>query len=216
MTVYVDSANTDDIIEARRLGYVSGVTTNPTLMRKVTKDPLGHLRDILTLADTWDFYYQPCGAYSSLLAEAEEAWSLDPERVIIKVPATKDGAVLASALTDRGLRVALTAAQYPGAMLAAAAIGCHGVIPYVDRAYRDFRVDPEIVSALARLKRGNTRIIAASIKNVSQFVRAFADGADAVTAPVSVLDEVLSHPAALDAETAFLREYDPDRRAPET
>jgi transaldolase len=207
MDIYVDSADRDDILRAMDLGFVRGVTTNPTLMRRVTKDPLEHARELIAITDSWDFYYQPCGAYRSILEEASEAWSLRPDRVIIKVPATTAGIAHARLLTEREIRVALTAAQTPNAMIAAAALGCHAVIPYVDRAWRDPRVDAEIVAALASLRSGPTRIVAASVKNTGQFTKAFADGADAVTAPVAVLEEILNHPAALEAEAAFLDEY---------
>lgn len=213
MRIYLDSADRDDIIAAKSLGFVSGVTTNPTLMRRVTKDPLMQAQELLAHIESWDFYYQPCGAYSSMLQEARQAWSANPEQVIIKVPATKAGAVLAKILTDLEIRVALTAAQTPNAMIAAAAIGCEAVIPYVDRAWRDPRVDSEIVAALAKLRSGSVQIVAASVKNVGQFTRAFSDGADAVAAPIAVLEEILSHPAALEAEAAFADEYRADRPA---
>lgn len=216
MEIYVDSADRGDILAARSLGFVNGVTTNPTLMRRVTKDPLRHLRELLESTGSWDFYYQPCGAYSNVMEEVEEAWSASRENVIIKVPATKAGAALAKVLTDREMRVALTAAQTPNAMIAAAALGCHAVIPYVDRACRDPRVDSEVVAALAQIRNGPVQIVAASVKNIGQFTKAFSDGADAVAAPIAVLEEVLNHPATLEAEAAFADEYRADRPAERT
>jgi transaldolase len=110
-------------------------------------------------------------------------------------------------LRIRGIRVSITAAQMPTAMIIAEATGCEAVIPYVDRAWRDERTENHLVKALARVRRGDTRIIAASVKNIGQFVEAFADGADGVSAPLAVLESLLSHPAALEAERAFLEEY---------
>jgi transaldolase len=211
MKVYLDSASRDDVLAAAQLGFVHGVTTNPTLMRVVTKDPLRHAAELLASTKMEDFYYQPCGAYSSLLDEAETAWSLDPDRVIVKVPTTPAGIPVAKSLTDRNIRVALTAAQAASAMVTAEAVGCFAVIPYIDRACRDLRVDSDLVAALARLRTGAVQIVAASVKNVGQFTQAFADGADAVTAPLAVLEQVLSHPASLEAELAFAQEYRAER-----
>ena len=208
--IYLDSADLDDVTAASRLAFVHGVTTNPSLMRVVTKDPLKHAGELLASTTLMDFYYQPSGAYSSLLDEAEAAWSLDPQRVILKLPSTATGIRVAKGLTDRGIRVALTAAQTPNAMIAAEAIGCHAVIPYVDRAWRDPRVGSGLVADLAKVRRGTTQIVAASVKNVGQFTQAFVDGADAVTAPLDVLEQVLNHPAALEAELAFADEYRAD------
>ncbi|MEU8247749.1 transaldolase family protein [Nonomuraea sp. NPDC048916] len=207
MTIYLDSADRDDVHAAVRLAFVHGVTTNPTLMRAVTKDPLEHAKQLLSDTELAEFYYQPCGAYSSLVEEAEMAWSLAPDRVVLKIPATTGGLTMAKSLIGRGIPVALTAAQTPNAMIAAEAAGCVAVIPYVDRALRDHGTDSHLVSALARVRKGGTRIVAASVKNAGQFTQAYLDGADAVTAPLAVLEQVLEHPAALEAERAFAEEY---------
>jgi transaldolase len=207
MTVYLDSADWDEVCAAARLGFIGGVTTNPSLMRAVTADPLKHTEGLLATSDLPELFYQPSGAYSSLQEEALAAWSLDPERVTLKLPATPSGVSLASSLIDRGARVALTAAQTASSMIAAEAVGCVAVIPYVDRAWRDQRTDSQLVRALAQVRRRGARIIAASVKSVGQLTQAFVDGADAVTAPLAVLEEILNHDAALEAEQAFAEEY---------
>ncbi|MGZ3147790.1 transaldolase family protein [Lentzea chajnantorensis] len=207
MTVLLDSADLNDVSAAAALGFVTGVTTNPTLLRQVTSDPLTHAAELLAATDFPEVYYQPTGAHGDLLDEALQAWKLAPERIVLKVPATPGGAVLAQRLVREGVPVSLTAAQSPNAMIIAEAIGAASVIPYVDRAWRDPRIGNDLVRQLAALRRGSTRIVAASVKNAGQFTQAFADGADAVTAPLGVLTQVLAHPAALEAEQAFAGEY---------
>lgn len=207
--ILLDSANLDDIARARALGFVRGVTTNPTLMRKEADDPRRHLERIAAAVEPLELFYQPTGAQASLADEADAVFRLD-RRIVLKLPATPDGVALAGAMVGRGAAVALTAVQSAPAMIVAEAIGCTAVIPYVDRALRDVRTDPQLVSALARLRRRReTRIVAASIKSVGQFVTAFLDGADAVTAPLAVLEALLAHPAALEAERQFAAEYRP-------
>jgi transaldolase len=191
------------------LGYVSGVTTNPTLMRTQTEDPLRQLAEILSITDAGRVFYQPCGAYGPLQEEADSARSISPERVVIKLPSTPTGCAVAGDLVRDGCAVALTAAQSPTAMVAAEAIGCLAVIPYVDRALRDPGTDDDLVRALARVRHGDTGILAASVKNVGQLMRAVVDGADAVTAPFGVLRDLVSHPASLAAESAFAGEFAP-------
>jgi transaldolase len=207
MSILLDSAALGDVERAARLGFVTGITTNPTLMHRETGDPLAHLGDLLRAIATVPVYYQPSGAYGPMLAEAEKAWSLDPQRVVLKLPATPDGAALAGMLVPQGVPVALTAAQSPQAMIVAEAIGCAAVIPYVDRALRDPCVESHLIESLRRVRHGSTRIVAASVKSAGQLLHAVRDGADAVTAPLAVLDELLSHPSSRAAEKAFLAEY---------
>jgi transaldolase len=210
MTILLDSASLSDAAAAAGLGFVRGITTNPTLMRAQTTDPLGRLADLLATVDFADIFYQPTGAYGPLREEAEKAFGLDEERVVLKLPATPDGAALAGATARLGARVSLTAAQAAQAMVVAESIGATAVIPYVDRAQRDLRVETRLVRALARVRRGPTRIVAASVKSPGQLLQAYEDGADAVTAPLPVLEDLLRHPAALEAEHAFAAEYRSD------
>jgi transaldolase len=211
MNLYLDSAALGDAVEAAGLGFVRGITTNPTLMRRETRDPLRRLGDLLAAVDLPEIYYQPSGAYGPLQEEAEEAWSQDKNRVVLKLPATPDGAALAGTMVRKGAGVALTAAQTPYAMLVAESMGCAAVIPYLDRAARDIRTDAELIRSLAELKRGTTRVVAASVKNAGQVLHAFRAGADAVTAPLQVLGELLRHPASLEAEHAFSQEFPRDK-----
>jgi transaldolase len=208
MAVYLDSADADDLATAAGMGFVGGVTTNPSLLHAVTEDPLKHAAQLLAATDLREFFYQPTGAYGSLLDEGLAAWDLDPERVVLKLMATPAGVSMAAPLVGRGVRVALTAAQTPVTMAVAEAAGCVAVVPYVDRAWRDARTESHLVRALAELRRRpETRVVAASIKNVGQLTQAFVDGADTVSAPLEVLRQVLDHPAAAEAEQAFAQEY---------
>ncbi|HEY7104333.1 MAG TPA: transaldolase family protein [Mycobacteriales bacterium] len=207
MAIYLDSADPDDLVTATEMGFVTGVTTNPSLMHAATEDPLKHAAQLLAAADLVEFFYQPTGAYGSPLDEALAARDLDPQRVVLKLMATPAGVRLAGTLVARGARVALTAAQTPVTMAVAEAAGCVAVIPYVDRAWRDGRTESHLVRALAELRRSGTRIVAASVKNVGQLTQAFVDGADAVSAPLDVLEQVLDHPAGVEAEQAFAAEY---------
>lgn len=203
MSLLLDSASLQDARTAAELRFVRGVTTNPTLLRRETAEPLTHLAALLNHFEAGDVYYQPTGAPHDAVAEAREAWNHAPERVVLKLMATPPGVRSAVELMGLGARVALTAVQTPQAMAVACAIGCVAVIPYVDRALRDPCTPSRLVAELAAVRNADVRIIAASIKNTGQLVEALRDGADAVSAPLPVLTSLLAHPAALAAETEF-------------
>jgi transaldolase len=207
MTLLLDSANLEDAARAAGLGFVQGITTNPTLLKRAGSDPLRQAEKLLRSAPWREVYYQPTGAYGSLQQEAEQAWDLDRERIVLKLPATPDGLAIAGTMVRLGAKVALTAVQSPQGMAVAESAGCVAVIPYLDRALRDIRTDALLLQSLAKIRRGKTRIVVASVKNVGQVLSAFYDGADAVTAPLAVLEGLLTHPASLEAERDFLQEY---------
>lgn len=205
MTVLLDSASLDDAAAAADLGFVRGITTNPALMARETKEPLAHLDRLLAVFPAGPVCYQPTRtSYDEMNEEARAAASLAPDRVIAKLPATLDAIRLAAALAGDGIRFALTAVYSPAQALLAHEVGCVWVIPYVDRAARHSAgaVVEEQAAILARLQ-SSTRILAASLKTAPQVVDSIISGAHDVTAPLDVLRALPAHPLTESAVREF-------------
>jgi len=205
--ILLDSANIEEINRAAELGFVKGITTNPTLMKRETSDPLKHTNMLLQMGNWEDFYYQPTGAYGSLQKELESVLKLDEKRIVLKLPATNDGIILAKKMSDIGARIALTAAQSSQVMAVAESAGFEAVIPYFDRAMRNICTESTLIASMVKIRSGKTRIIAASIKSIGQVIYTLREGADAVTIPLNLIKELLNHPGSIEAERTFLEEY---------
>ena len=137
MAILLDSASLDDAAAAARLGFVRGITTNPALMARETKEPLAHLARLLEVFPEGPICYQPTSSTPEAMEEqARAAAALAPDRVVAKLPATLEAITLATALYADGIDSALTAVYSPAQALLAHEAGCLWVIPYVDRAAR--------------------------------------------------------------------------------
>ena len=207
MAILLDSAAVDDAAAAAELGFVCGITTNPALMARETKEPLSHLERLLAAFPDGPICYQPTRtACEEMNDEARAAASLAPDRVVAKLPATLDAVRLAAALTNDGIRCALTAVYSPAQALLAHEIGCVWVIPYVDRAARHadggMAVVDSLAAVLARLQ-SSTRILAASLKSAPQVVASILHGAHDITAPLEVLRGLPAHPLTESAVREF-------------
>jgi transaldolase len=207
MTILLDSASVDDARAAAEIGFVRGITTNPALMARETREPLAHLERLLDAFPVGPVCYQPTRtAYAEMYDEARAAASLAPDRVVAKLPATLDAIRLAAVLTDEGLRCALTAVYSPAQALLAHEVGCVWIIPYVDRAARHsdggLAVVDSLAAILARLK-SSTRILAASLKSGPQVTDAIVHGSHDVTAPLDVLRSLPAHPLTESAVRDF-------------
>ena len=207
MAILLDSASVDDAAAAAELGFVHGITTNPALMARETKAPLAHLERLLAAFPSGPVCYQPTRtSYAAMNDEARAAAALAPERVVAKLPATLEAIKLAAALTDDGIRCALTAAYSPAQALLAHETGCIWIIPYVDRAARHsdggLAVVDSLAAMLARLK-SSTRVLAASLKSAPQVVDAILHGSHDVTAPLDVLRGLPAHPLTESAVREF-------------
>jgi transaldolase len=210
MAILLDSASLDDAAAAARLGFVSGITTNPALMRKETDKPLEHLARLLEAFPDGPICYQPTLSTPEEMEEqARAAAALAPDRVVAKLPATLDGVTLASALTAEGIDSALTAVYSPAQALLAHEAGCMWVIPYVDRAARHSAgaVVLEQAALLERLD-STTRILAASLRAAPQVVESILDGAHDVTAPLDVIRALPAHPLTESAVREFAAHWE--------
>lgn len=207
MAVLLDSASVDDAAAAAELGFVHGITTNPTLMARETTRPLSHLGRLLTAFPRGPVCYQPTSSsFSDVSDEARAAASLAPDRVVIKLPATLDAIRVAAALVEDGIRCALTAVYSPAQALLAHEVGCVWVIPYVDRAARQSVGGLVVVDSLAAILQclqSSTRILAASLKSGPQVVESILHGAHDITAPLEVLVSLPAHPLTESAVREF-------------
>jgi transaldolase len=103
MEIYLDTANIDEIREAVKMGVVSGVTTNPSLMERAGR---GDYRQV-----TQEICYLVQGPVSAevvgtkadqMIAEASEIALWSPF-VVIKVPVTAEGLEAMSTLAEAEL-----------------------------------------------------------------------------------------------------------------
>ena len=210
MAILLDSASLDDAAAAAKLGFVSGITTNPALMARETKEPLAHLARLLEVFPAGPICYQPTLSTPEVMEEqARAAAALAPSRVVAKLPATLEAISLAAALHAEGIDSALTAVYSPAQALLAHEAGCLWVIPYVDRAARH-SAGAVVVEQAAILEQldSSTRILAASLKTAPQVVEAILDGAHDITAPLDVIRALPTHPLTESAVREFAAHWE--------
>jgi transaldolase len=210
MAILLDSASLDDAASAARLGFVRGITTNPALMARETKEPLAHLARLLEAFPEGPICYQPTRSTRGEMDEqARAAAALAPDRVVAKLPATLEAVTLATELRADGIRCALTAVYSPAQALLAHEAGCVWIIPYVDRAARHSAgsVVAEQAAVLERLD-SSTRILAASLKTAPQVVDSVLDGAHDITAPLDVIRALPAHPLTESAVREFAAHWE--------
>jgi transaldolase len=206
----VDAASLEDAAAAAKLGFVRGITTNPALMARETKEPLAHLARLLEAFAEGPVCYQPTrSTYEEMDEQARTAAALAPERVVAKLPATLEAITLATELKKDGIHSALTAVYSPAQALLAHEAGCVWIIPYVDRAARH-SAGAVVLDQAAVLEQldSSTRILAASLKSAPQVVEAVLDGAHDVTAPLDVLRALPAHPLTESAVREFAAHWE--------
>lgn len=204
MPLYLDSAQIEDVKQALRLGFVTGVTTNPSLIARTGRPGLEVLKDILSLSDGLVFYQVTADTLAERADQAREVAALDIRRVMVKIPATTDNHTLAAQLRSEGIQCAITAVSSAAQAYLSTLVGATYTIPYVNRLTRELGDGIAILRDCVAVARGTrTKVMAASLKTAEEAVAAVLAGADDITIPLELILALGDHPLSQRAIEDF-------------
>ncbi|MEM6319045.1 MAG: fructose-6-phosphate aldolase [Bacteroidota bacterium] len=213
MRFFIDTANLDDIAEAKDLGILDGVTTNPSLMAKegISGDQAirKHYKAIADLVDGDVSAEVISTDFQGMIEEGQELATIAPN-IVVKVPMIKDGVKALSWFYGQGIRTNCTLIFSAGQAILAAKAGATYLSPFVGRI-DDISWDGiGLISKIAELyavQGYETDILAASIRNSKHIVDAAIAGADIVTCPLSAMLGLLKHPLTDIGLEKFLADH---------
>ena len=212
--LFIDSAAVEDWLDLWPLGLFQGITTNPTLLRRAgvpcTLDALASLVARAAELGCQEIQAQAWGASGAeLLACGKALLSLSPERVVVKLPLTEAAFPAAKTLLASGAKVTLTACYATSQVLAAAALGCTYVAPYLGRIKEGGGDGIAEVLAMQGCLRGlgcPTRLLVASLRSPEELAPLAAAGVDSFTLSPALARQLWSHRATADAVARFERD----------
>jgi transaldolase len=197
MRIFLDTANLQEIRQAARLGVVSGVTTNPSLMAKEKgSDFRGTIEEICSLIDGPVSAEVLSTEPREMIHEARQLASWSPN-VVVKVPISAAGLEATSVLAKEGVKTNLTLCFSVNQALLAALAGATYVSPFVGRLDDVGDNGMELVADVVGVFRNYalpTQVIAASIRHPLHCVAAAKAGAHIATVPYKVLMQMIQHP----------------------
>ena len=207
MKFFIDTADLDEIAEAKSWGCLAGVTTNPSLYAKTG----GKLEDfephMLAIAELCEGL--PVSAESTattvegMVEEARRLSALAPN-IVVKLPICEAGLAACRTLADEGVRVNMTLIFSATQALLAANAGARYISPCVGR-YDDSALDgrAQLADGISWIKNddwsdknpgGQVEIITASVRAPHHVTQAALMGADIATVPMKALKKCLHHP----------------------
>jgi transaldolase len=211
MKFFIDTANVDEIAEAAELGILDGVTTNPTLLAR--EKGKGDFKDILK--KICEIVQGPVSAEvvgqdaDSMVAEAEKLAKID-EHIVIKVPLTREGLKVMGRLTKEGVRTNATLVFSPNQALLAAKAGATFLSPFVGRLDDVSHFGMDLIQQIVTIYENydiETEVIVASVRNPLHVVDAAMIGADIVTIPFKVIEQMVKHPLTDVGVRKFLDDW---------
>ncbi|MEM7757992.1 MAG: transaldolase family protein [Cyanobacteria bacterium P01_A01_bin.40] len=191
--IYLDSAIVEEAQIAVAMGWVKGITTNPTLLAKSDLSPEACLQQLAAIAPG-ELYYQLCATdFNRMLREAHQAAKIVGKKLVLKIPATELGFRVTAHLAPE-IACSVTAIYSPAQAAIAAEAGAKYAIAYVNRATRLLGDGLTLVQKMSHVLRDSpTEILAASIKSPEEAVATLQAGAHHLTVPMSILKAMTTH-----------------------
>jgi transaldolase len=213
MKFFIDTASLDQIKEARDLGILDGVTTNPSLMAKegITGEEniLNHYKAICGIVDGDVSAEVIATDFDGIVEEGTRLARLAPN-IVVKVPMIKEGVKALRYFADNGIRTNCTLIFSAGQAILAAKAGATYLSPFIGRIDDINWNGMDLVAQIAEIyaiQQFETEILAASIRSSKQIVEAAEAGADVVTCPLSSILGLLKHPLTDIGLEKFLADH---------
>jgi transaldolase len=205
MAIFLDSADPRDVTQAFTFDFIAGVTTNPRLLATQGPDPLRTIEEIAKCS-SGPIFYQPLSQTAETMEEEmRRAHRLLGDRLVAKIPCCPDGFVAVSHLRQ-DMTCAMTTVFSAAQVYAAACAGCRYALPYLNRMTRLGGDGAAIVQRMADMVVGTElELVVASIRTVEEVERAILAGAEHVTVPLAVLQELIDHPLSAQAIAEFAK-----------
>lgn len=210
MKFFIDSANLDDVRKAVELGMADGVTTNPSLMAKETG--IGFHQQIATICKMVD---GPVSAevtaldYAGMVKQGRELAKI-AANVTVKLPLTPDGLRACRVLADEGTMVNVTLCFSAAQAILAAKAGASFISPFVGRiddvGEHGMSLIAEIVEIYSNYD-WDTEVLVASVRHPTHVLEAARIGADVVTMPFKVLEQMYKHPLTTIGIDQFMADW---------
>lgn len=209
MKLILDTANIKKIKEYLTYLPVDGVTTNPSILKKEGNiDFVEHMKEIRSLiGPDKSLHIQTIASdYEGMVKDARRIVELIDKDVYIKIPVSKAGLAAIKTLKSEEFNITATAIYSEIQALLATELGADYLAPYVNRM-SNLNTDPyEVINNVAyniANTNSETRILAASFKNVDQVLKAVQAGSTHVTVGADVVDLFLANANIDKAVTDF-------------
>jgi len=209
MKFFLDTADLDDIKKYAAWGVVDGVTTNPSLIAKEGVDLGKRIKEIAKVVDGPISAEVIATDLKGMLTEGRKIakWH---KNVYVKVPMTPEGLQAVKIFSAEKIKTNVTLVFSVSQAVMAAKAGATLVSPFLGRLDDISQDGMELLADIVDvfLTYGyETEVLAASIRHPMHVVDAMRIGADIVTMPPKVFDQLVHHPLTDAGLEKFLSDW---------
>lgn len=212
MEFLFDTANLEDIRKYIEIYPVTGITSNPSILKAEGEiDFFTHMRAIRRLIGERMLHIQVTAQdCEGMIKDAQAILKNVDDRIFIKIPTTEEGLKAMRILKAEGVGVTATAIYTKIQGFMAIACGVDFIAPYYNRMEN---LDIDSCETIASFRQmidedgAETKILAASFKNIAQVNQAFLAGAHTATLAPGLLHEAFGGAAIQKAVEDFHNDW---------
>ncbi|EAC8855823.1 fructose-6-phosphate aldolase [Listeria monocytogenes] len=210
MRFFIDTANVEEIKKANRMGFISGVTTNPSLVAKEGRDFNEVIQEITSIVDGPISGEVVSLEADEMIAEGRVIAKIHPN-MVVKISMTGEGLAAVKVLTEEGIKTNVTLVFSATQALLAARAGATYVSPFLGRL-DDIGDDGLVlirdIADIFEIHGIPTEIISASVRHPIHVIECAKAGADIATVPFKVFEQMLKHPLTDSGIDKFLADWE--------
>ena len=209
--IYIDSANIEEVIEICETGIISGITTNPTLIKNTMKQRDVVIREINEERLSLVFIQLVGSTMEQMLEDYElilDKFDDKVNRLVIKIPINLVGLKTIKKIKENfpTQKILGTAIYSASQAIMGIVSGCDYVAPYINRMEK-LSIDPYVEIRTMREyidDRGfATEILGASYKTVDQVIKSLNAGVHSFTASYEIITSMIDDKNAAPAIIVF-------------
>ena len=193
MKLFLDTADVKSVKARLSTGLISGITTNPTLIKKSGKEVQEVYWELVKLGID-DISMEVVGdSEQDLFSKAMGHVKTYGDHITVKLPCTIDGLKVCQRLSALSIRTNVTLIFSPAQAILASLAGATYISPFIGRMDDNSLDGMKLISDIKHTLTTDTKILAASIRDPQSVGTAFALGADICTVPPAVFDRMYDH-----------------------
>lgn len=209
LRIFIDSANIEEIREINTMGFLAGVTTNPSLVAKQKRDYPTIIREICSIVEG-PISAEVLGSEShEMIREAHDLASIHPN-VVVKIPVTAEGLKAIKTLAGDEIPTNATLIFSAAQALLAARAGARYVSPFLGRVDDTGNDGLTLLSDMVAIFDQYdlpTEIIAASIRHPVHVVESARIGSHIATVPYNIIKLLIRHPLTDAGIEKFMQDW---------
>lgn len=209
MRFFIDTANVEEIRKAAKMGFICGVTTNPSLIAKEGRDFSEVIQEITQIVDGPISGEVISLDAAAMIEEGRQIAKIHPN-MVVKIPMTEEGLEAVSVLSREGVKTNVTLIFSSTQALLAARAGATYVSPFLGRL-DDISTDGlQLIADIAEIfsvHEIETQIIAASIRHPMHVFECAKLGAHIATVPYKVFQQMIQHPLTTAGIDKFMADW---------